>query len=98
MTSSRVRRPPSPVTVASSTMFSISNSPQPRGVCSPASLAPRSGVSGTGRSVALIAAPVLHRVHRGLGHGRLEALEPGRGEAEAGDRPRDARDRLALVA
>ena len=112
-TSSTVRPPPSLVTRASSTIFSIRNSPQPRGFWRPSSFASRSGASGSAsspaspwsrdlhaqaiggaehanrdRPVGPVLVAVLHRVHRGLGHSRLQPLEARGREAEV-RRPRE---------
>ena len=104
-------------------MFSIRNSPQPRGFCSPASLsvevgrlgladraadalvgdpdgehAARRGDLDVDRQLLAAVVAVLDRVHRRLGDGRLQLLEPARLEAERRDRGGDALHRLALVA
>src|SRR5829696_2675516 len=70
-TSSRVRLPPSLVTRASSTIFSIRNRPQPRGFWRPSSLASMSGVSGSADSVASPQSAICTRRRSGLWRTRI---------------------------
>ena len=104
-------------------MFSIRNSPQPRGFCRPASFSVEIGRLGLAdrAAEALVGDPddehaagdrdldldrqllaalvaVLDRVHRRLGDGGLELLEPARLEPERRHGGGDALHRLALVA